>query len=56
MNEMTDEHAAQETRHEHLRVSGWSYHRLTSQNFDPYWTFHPEDGVEARIYDQEAAA
>ncbi len=46
-------HAAQHEKHDYRCITGWQYHKPASANHDPHWTYHPEEGVEVRIYDQE---
>lgn len=46
-------HAAQKEKSEHGEAAGWSYRKSSSSFSMPYWTYHPEEGVEVRIYDQE---
>lgn len=46
-------HTAQAAQRDYRRATGWNYRESASPNWDPYWTYHPEEGVEVRIYDQE---
>lgn len=46
-------HAAQKKKSEHGEATGWSYRKSSSTFTRPHWTYHPEDDVEVRIYDQE---